>query len=147
MQFEKIIIEGANQTGKDTLKDILNKETNYNYVIYTRGIISNYILDRIFLRKNNIYYNKNFDEMAEYIKNDKKTLYIILYYSQGINATKTESKVFIEKENELFLEFAHKILYQKQIIKNVMLINRDMPTQTKLMLINYKLKGENIWKK
>lgn len=103
-KFDNIVVDGPNRVGKNTLIKKLNKELNYNYVIYDRGIISNYIFDNLFKRKNNRWFNKPIKYLIEYIKKQKNILFVIMLYdfNDDIKATKTESKDFIQKENECF---------------------------------------------
>lgn len=57
MKQKVIIFEGVDKSGKTTLKEMFNKETNYKYWVLDRSAISSIVYDKMFNRNNEDYWS------------------------------------------------------------------------------------------
>jgi thymidylate kinase len=92
MNKYQIIIEGANRTGKSTLKEVFNELTYYKYVIVDRGLMSVMAYNHMYNRRS-ISYD---------LKQQQHSIYVVV--TADLDDIKLRCKITHEPEVDSELE-------------------------------------------
>lgn len=113
MKQKIIIFEGVDKSGKTTLLNKFNKETNFKYWVMDRSIISSLVYNELFKRKDEEYYIdiletmlENFDILFIYCYADIKDIKQRLSLHNEALPTQLQN---IEKVNNLYKYYLNSI--------------------------------------
>jgi thymidylate kinase len=113
MKQQIIIFEGVDKSGKTTLLNKFNKETNFKYWVMDRSIISSLVYNELFKRNDEDYYIsiletmlENFDILFVYCYADIKDINERLYLH---NESLPKELSRIEKVQKLYKEYLNGI--------------------------------------
>lgn len=131
MQFNYVILEGSDCSGKTTLYESLHKSTNYRYNIHDRSNLSMYIYSDLYGREDSSkWYQEFWKEIFEF-----NTLYVILIPKESVLKDRFEKRGDDKQNLESILKINKKYkelcnFYFRDMFANILTINVEEETTT-----------------